>query len=219
MKKLKSIPTVNRYMTDAVFRNSVSLYASLAINLLYVALNVLSYFLYCSMWFTVLAVYYGTLALMRFLLLKYEIGVNLLGELKRAVLCSSVLLTVNFALSGAVLMMMYQDKGFEYHGVLIYAVAAYTFYMTVRAIINMVKYRKYNSPVMMTSKVISLCAALVSMLALETAMFSQFGQNMAKEDQTLMIALTGAGVSIAVVTMSLYMIIHSYKEIKKFEEK
>lgn len=219
MKGLKSIPTVNKYLTDAVFRTQVSLYASLVINLLFVGINLLSYYLYSSAWFIVLAVYYGILAFMRFLLLKYKIGENLLGELKRAVLCSFVLLTLNFALSGAVLMMMYQDKGFEYHGILIYAMATYTFYITVLAIINTVRYRRYNSPVMMTSRVISLCASLVSMLALETAMLSQFGQDMSKGDQRLMIALTGAGVSITVVTLSVYMIVSSLKQIKKYKEK
>ena len=53
------------------------------------------------------------------------------------------------------------------------------------------------------------------MLSLETAMFSQFGQEMAPENQRLMIMLTGAGVSITVVTMSVYMMVKSIKEIKQ----
>lgn len=208
----------HRYLTDGVFRNRISLYASLGVNLLYVGVNVLSYVLYRSMWFIVLAVYYTILAVMRFLLVRYVrgtgIGSDRLGELKSNVACSAILLSINFVLSGAVLMILYQDKGFEYHGILIYVMAAYTFYITTLDIVNLVKYRKYNSPVVTTTKVISLCAALVSMLTLETAMFSQFGQDMAPENQRLMIALTGAGVSITVVTMSVYMMIKSTKEIK-----
>jgi len=38
-------------------------------------------------------------------------------------------------------------------------------------------------------------------------MFSQFGQEMAPENQQLMIILTGAGVSITVVIMSVYMMV------------
>ena len=117
-------------------------------------------------------------------------------------------------LSGSVLMILYENKGFEYHGFLIYAMAAYTFYMTTRAIINVVKYRKYHSPVMSITKIITLSAALVSMLSLETAMFSQFGGEMAAENQHLMIILTGAAVSITVVTMSVYMIVKCAKEIQ-----
>ena len=68
---------------------------------------------------------------------------------------------------------------------------------------------------MSTSKIISLSAALVSMLSLETAMFSQFGGEMSLENQRIMIAATGGGVSIVVITMSVYMIVRATKEIKK----
>ncbi len=208
----------NQYMTDAVFKNQISLYATLGINILYVIVNTVMYFFYDSMWFVILAAYYGILALMRFLLLRYkakhEIGSNRMGELHRAVLCSSILLLVNIVLSGAVLMILYEGKGFFYHGILIYVVALYTFYVTVYAIINVVKYRKYNSPVMMTAKIIALSAALVSMLSLETAMLSEFGAGMAEIEKRILIAATGGGVSVAVVLMSSFMIIRSAKEIK-----
>ena len=130
-QKIYDNPIGHKYMTDIVFRTHVSLYSSLGINILYVGVNILSFFLYGSMWFVVLAVYYGILAIMRFLLVRYVrkagIGKDCLGELKRSRLCAMILLTVNFALSGAVLMILYQNKGFEYHGVLIYVMAAYTF--------------------------------------------------------------------------------------------
>lgn len=208
----------HRYLTDAAFKTHVSLHLSLAVNLLYAGVNALSFFLYRSAWFSVLAVYYVILAVMRFLLLRYvskkQIGSDLTGEWKRSRLCAMILMTLNLVLSGAVLMILYQDKGYHYHGFLIYVVAMYTFYMTVHAILNVIKYRKYNSPVMTTAKVISLSSALVSMLALETAMFSAFGGDMAMADQRTMIAATGAGVSAVVVSMSLWLIIRATRNTK-----
>ena len=209
----------NRYMTDAVFKNQVSLYATLSVNVLYVGVNVVMFFLYDSMWFVILAAYYGILAWMRFLLLRYkakhEIGSNRKGELHRTILCSSILLLVNIVLSGAVLMILYEGKGFFYHGILIYVVALYTFYVTVYAIVNVIKYRKYNSPVMLMAKIIALSAALVSMLSLETAMLSEFGAEMTEVQKRILIAATGGGVSVAVVIMSCIMILRPAKEIKK----
>ena len=79
----------------------------------------------------------------------------------------------------------------------------------------MVKYRKLGSPIMSTAKVVSLSAALVSMLTLETAMFAQFGADMSPADQRLFIILTGAGVSITVVTFSLLLIVRATKEIRR----
>ena len=46
--------------------------------------------------------------------------------------------------------------------------AAYTFLTFAFAIINLVKYKKYKSPVYMSAKLISLIAGAVSMLTLET---------------------------------------------------
>lgn len=221
-ERLYGIPLGKRYMTDMAFRTHVSLYLSLGVNLLYVGANVWSGVMYGSVWFGIMAGYYAILAIMRFLLLRFVnrngIGKDRILEFKRSRLCGLILMTVNLTLSGAVLMILYQDKGYEYDGILIYVMAMYTFYITTASIVNIVKYRKYKSPVMSTAKIISLSAALVSMLSLETAMFSQFGEDMATENQQLMIMLTGAGVSIVVVTMSIYMIVRATKEMKRSKQ-
>ena len=218
-EKVLANPLINRYATDKVFRIKASLNLSLGINLLYVAINVLSWYLYQSWWFVCLAVYYGIMSLMRFLLVRYvrlnDIGTNRYGELKRSLACSYIMLLLNLFLSGAVLMVVYQNRGYEYHGIMIYVMAMYTFYMATYAIINLVKYRSFESPVMSTARAISLAAALVSMLNLETAMFAEFGADMVKTDQRLMIILTGAGISITVIAMAVHTIVRCTKEMKK----
>lgn len=211
-----------RYMTDVAFKNHVLLYCSLTVNLLYVAVNLISGIIYNSIWFMILAGYYVILSVMRFLLVRYyrsnTIGQSRVAELKRSRLCAIILLFVNIYLSCGVLMMLYQNKGFEYNGILIYIMAVYTFYVTISAIRNCIKYKKYQSPVMSTSKVISLAAALVSMLSLETAMLAQFGSDMDEFSRKLFIALTGAGISVIVIAMSVYMIARASSEIKEVEE-
>ncbi len=217
-QKVYAYPLGHRLMTDAAFKTHVSLYCSLTLNLLYVAFNLVSGFFYRSAWFIVMAAYYTILALMRFLLVRYvkhnELGEQRLSEWKRSRVCAVILLTINVALSGAVLMIMYQNRGFEYHGILIYIVAMYTFYITTTAIVDIVKYRKYNSPVMSMTKVIKLAAALVSMLSLETAMLTEFGKENSAQFRRVMIASTGAGVSVVIVALSAYMIVRAGKEIK-----
>lgn len=208
----------NRYLTDAAFKTHVSLYISLGINLLYAAANAFSAVFYRTWWFALFAIYYVILAVMRFLLVRYvnrnSIGSSRMGELKRSRLCAYILIFVNLILSGAVLMMVYFDRGFEYRGILIYVMAMYTFYMTGSAIRDMITYRKLGSPVMSASKIIKFAAALVSMLSLETAMFSQFGGDMSPEGEQLMIMLTGAGIAITVVAMAMYVIIRNTREIR-----
>lgn len=210
----------NRYMTDVAFKTHVSLYRSLVINLLYVATNLFSGILYGSVWFITLAAYYVILAVMRFLLVRFMnrngIGKDRVRELRRSRLCGIILMTLNLALSGVVALVIIQNEGFVYGGILIYIMAIYTFYITAAAIINIFKYRKYNSPIMSTAKSINLAAALVSMLALETAMLTQFGtENASPHFNQIMVGATGAGVCAIVVAMSVYTIVRTTKELSK----
>ncbi len=213
----------NRYFTDAAFKTHVTLYRSLSINLIYVVVNAASAVIYSTYWFGIFAVYYAIMAIMRFLLVRYVnkkgIGVSRPGELRRARFCAYLLMTVNLVLSGVVLMMVYYNRGFEYQGVLIYVMAMYTFYITGTAIRDMVKYRKYKSPVMSMSVAIKLASALFSMLFLETAMFSQFGGDMSSEAKRVMIMATGGGISVVVVAVAIYMIVCTTKEIKEIRSK
>lgn len=210
-----------RYLTDAAFKTHVNLFRSLAINLLFAVVNAVAAISFSTHWFALFAVYYAILALMKFLLVRYvsrnKIGTSRLGELQRARLCAYILLTINLALSGAVLMMVYFRRGFDYHGMLIYVMALYSFYTATTALIDLVKYRKYGSPIMSMSIIIKMAAAMVSMLSLETAMFAQFGGDMSLENQRIMIMATGAGIAVIVVTMAVYMIVRTTKEIRSLK--
>lgn len=218
-QKIYDNPLGNRYMTDRVFRTNISLSISFVISMLYVGMNLWSWHTLKSYWFMVLAVYYSVMAVMRFLLVRYvriqKIGTNILSEWKRSRICAYILLLINLSLSGAVLMILYQSKGYDYPGVLIYVMALYTFYSTIHAILDIIKYRKLGSPVMSTAKIVSLSGALVSMLNLETAMFAQFGGEMSVDHQHIFIVLTGAGVSITVVTLSVILIVNATKAIRR----
>lgn len=217
-QKVCDNPFGNRYMTDLQFKNQISLYRSLMINVVYIAVNAFSAWFYHTAWFGIFAVYYMILAGMRFLLVRYtqrnKLGENRLLELKRARMCATMLTTLNLILSGAILMILYQNRGFAYHGILIYVMALYTFYVTTAAIIDLVKYRRYKNPILSVSKVIKMAAAMVSMLLLETAMFSSFGEEMPLQSQKMMIIMTGAGISAAVIIMAGYIIVQTTKEMK-----
>lgn len=87
----------------------VSLYLSLGINLLY--------------------------AVMRFLLLRHSnrnaFGENLVSELKQYRLCGVILMLMNIALSGVVILVIRKNEGFQYAGYLIYVMAMYAFYNVI----------------------------------------------------------------------------------------
>ena len=212
----------NSYFTDVEFKTKVTLYSSLVINIGNVVLNIVYGLVYNTSWFFLLSVYYATLTMMRFSLAlytsSYSLGINMIGEWKRARVCAAALTLINLSLTGVVLMMMYQNKGAVYVGMLIYVMAAYSFYHITTAIIDIIKYRKYKSPIINSIKSVKLTSALVSMLTLETAMLTAFGTDMPIEEKRIFIAATGAGISGIVIGISSYMIIKSTHEINILEK-
>lgn len=221
VRKVRSIPLVDRYLKEDMFRAEAALYRGFLINLFYAGVKMFSGILYQSVWFVTLSVYYILLAVMRFALLHHvrKQEKDRASGWRRYRLCGIILLFMNFALSGIVILVVHQNSGFEYPGVLIYIMAMYAFYAAITAVWNVVKFRKYGSPVLSAAKVINLTAAMVSMLSLETAMLTQFG---AADDATfrqIMIAATGAGVSFLVLGMAVYMIIHATGKLKSEDEK
>ena len=123
------------------------------------------------------------------------------------------MLVMNQALTAIVVIVVKQNKGFEYAGFLIYAMALYAFYAVITSVINVVKFRKYGSPIMSAAKAINLTAALVSMLSLETAMLAQFGEDDVRF-RLIMTSATGAGVCTIVLGMAIFMIAKSTKALK-----
>ena len=210
VKKALSIPLLEKYLKETSFRAETALYQGLFINLLYVALKIFSGLYYRSIWFLSLAVYYFLLAVMCFSLIHYVRSRkdDRASGLKRYRFCGIVLLFMNQALAVMVAIMVKQNKGFEYSGWLIYAMALYAFYAVITSVINVVKFRKYGSPILSAAKVINLTAALVSMLSLETAMLAQFGGDDAVF-RRIMTSATGAGICVIVLGMAVLMIVKS----------
>lgn len=219
---LRRNPYTRRYLEDIPFKLRISLYLSLAINLLYAGVNGFSGIYYHSVWFGTLAAYYIFLSVMRFLLVRFSqkngFGADQKAQFRRCRLCGVILIMMNMALAGVVILVLHENRGFEYAGSLIYAMALYTFYITIMAVINVVRYRKYNSPVMSAAKAVNLAAALVSMLSLETAMLTQFDNgSTAPFFRQAMLGSTGGIVCVIVVGMGAYMVVRSTRQLKRLK--
>ena len=217
--KLRSTPLGKRLLGDVIFRSEITLHGGLCMNLLYTALNLFSGIRYRSTWFIALAFYYMLLSVMRAVLVRYvhsrPIGEDISSELRHYRVCGIILLFMNQALVGIIVAMVTQNRGFSYSGQLIYMMALYTFYITIAAVVNVVKFRKHGSPILSAAKVISLTAALVSMLSLATAMLAQFGQDDEEEFRRIMIGAFGGAVCAVVLAMAIYMIVRSTKQLRK----
>jgi len=125
---------------------------------------------------------------------------------------------MNLALALIIFFMVYWNRTFRHHMITAIAMAAYTFTALTTAIVNVIKYRKYNSPVFSASKAISLAAALVSMLTLESTMLTTFGDGtMAATTQKWMLGATGGAISVLIVATAIYMIVVGTKKLKQLK--
>lgn len=158
---------------------------------------------------------------MRFFLVrhtrKYAPGERMQAELIKYRTCGWVFLVMNLALSLIIFFMVYWNRTFQHHMITAITMAAYTFTAFTMAIVNVVKYKKYNSPVFSTSKAISFAAACVSMLTLTSTMLTTFNDGtMDALTRKMMLGSVGAAVSGTVVTMAIYMIVQGTKKLKKY---
>ncbi len=213
---------IQRYLTDVHLRIKISLYISVCMNMLYAMMQLISGFLFDSIWFYALAGYYVILAAMRYFLLKEtrkeKPGEKQFREWLHYRFCGILLLFMNLALGVIVAYIVWLNRGFEHGEIMTIAMAAYTFYTMITACIHVVKYRRYESPLLSAAKAINLAAALVSMLSLETAMLTAFGAENGREFRRIMTGVTGSGVCALVLALAIYMIIHSTKEIKRMKK-
>lgn len=203
-------PYLRRYSADPVWRVKLSLGVSLAGNGLYAAFQLGLGIWHQVLWYYVLASYYALLLVMRLPLARRisrgGIGRDIEAEYHLYRRCGAVLAVMHIALAAMVFYIVHQGRGFFHHPITTIAIAAYTFFSLTLALVNLVRYRKFHSPLLSAAKAVSLAAALVSMLTLETAMLNAFGSAEEMAFRRVMTASSGGVICLLILGMGLFMI-------------
>lgn len=207
---------ISAWLSDPHLRLNVTLIGNVAWNGAYAALQLGMGIYHRSVWFYSLFAYYACLAAMRFFIvrhtLRHKAGENMQAELKHYRACGIAFLFMNSAISVMMLYMLREDSAIKHSEITTIALAAYTFTTLFFAILNAIKYRKYNSPAMSAAKAIALAAACVSILTLENTMLNTFsGSEMTPEVKRLFLSLSGGAISLLIIVISIYMILRSRK--------
>ncbi len=215
-------------ITDTGLRTVVVTVPGMGFNLIYAVFNGAIGITHRSAWYGSLSAYYLLLCAMRFLSVSYARKVydgkipwrkkhtgKHNSQKKRESLearswkvyrnCGIMLSVSGIALGGAVIVLVSGEGGKSYPGLMIYAVATYTFYKLIMAVRNITMARKEKSILLVTLRDISYADALVSLLSLQTALFAAFGQS-AGSMIPITNALTGAGVCIMIFALGGYMV-------------
>lgn len=223
----KTVKNENRYarlwLEDTRLRVNISLFGSLAWNVLYGLFQMWLGIVHRTFWFGSLGAYYICLAVMRYFLVshtrRYSPGERMRTELVKYRACGWVFLVMNLALSLIVFFMLYWNRTFEHHMITAIAMAAYTFTTFAVAIVSMVKYKRYSSPVFSAAKAISFAAACVSMLTLTSTMLTTFNDGtMDPFTGKMMLGSVGVAVILVVIGMAVGMIARGTRKLKQLNQ-
>lgn len=217
-KTISSNKYLIKYRNDYKLRYKISLYSSLFFNFLYVFFKLISGIVYKSIWFIIFSLYYLLLVIVRTNIVKEELKYckSLSDEWKIYRKCGIILLFMNVILTMIILVILSMKITIKYHMYIVILIAIYTFYIMVYSIINLFKYRRLNSPLLLASKVVNFISCLISMLSLEIVMLSTFGENKIEFNE-IMIMATGGFFSIIILVICMYMIIKSTEWLNRHE--
>lgn len=192
----------------ALFGSVVSFSVSILYGIFNGALGIMSHSIWygsLSLYYILLALIYGGILLNR----KPESTAKANRIYRRSGL---LLLLLNSALSLAIAQMIFDNEFFEYGGLMIYASAAYAFYKITMAIIRFFRHKGSPDPILRAIISINLTDGMVSILALQTALLSTFGNGSVNVSHFN--TVTGSFVSLITLSIGIFMIIKGTKNIK-----
>ena len=204
---------IKMYFENIKFKNLINLCLSMIINFTFIFIKFIDGVNNKSLWFISLSIYYLLLTLVKLVLLS---NLRKYNENKEFIIYRNVgyfIMLLNIVLVIMIIQMIRTNIAIIPKGYVIYATATYTFYLIISAIINVIKYKKYNSPMLSSIKIINLLTASVSILMLQTTMIATFGSNNF-EYMKLMNTITGSAISVFTLGISTYMIIKSQKRLR-----
>lgn len=213
---------LSRYLDEIEVQGRIALYLGLLLNTAYGLIKVVSGLIYGSGWFITLGFYYLIMGGIKLWLsrdtLKLKDGKRsrewLVHALKSYRGCGVLMFLLNIAVTSVAGFMIRGGEYAVYPGFIIYVNAAFAFYYVITSVINIVKFRRVNNPVLSASKAVNLVGALVSIFALQTAMIPQFGDG-ETEFRSIMNTITGSVVCVTVFGIAVFMVIRSNIQLKK----
>lgn len=214
-------PMMSYLNMDVETKVNLSLLASMCWNAAYAILQLGLGIHYKSPWFYAMAGYYLILATMR-LSLRLSLQSqnpqcrkrNSTLEWRRYRLCGILLLFINSALNVMVFYIVSVGRVIRHHEITTIAMATYTFAFFTIAVVNVFKYKKYDSPTYSAAKNLSFVAAMMSMLSLENCMLATFGVENDIAFRQTMLGLTSTALLLATTTIAIHMIAKSTRALK-----
>jgi len=208
-KKLHSNKYTHKLITDRNLKNNINLFSGTFFNMIYGIFKFVIGFIYNSIWFGATGIYYLVLGIMKLSLTKHVIKKS--DDKKQLIQYRNtgiLMFLLNSTMVGMIILMIRDGESVIYPGFIIFAQAAYTFYILTIAIINDIKYRKNHTPLIAAAKAINLVAATMALFILQVALINEFGVESDASFKIIINTLTGTVTSIITIGIAVFMVIN-----------
>lgn len=213
---LQKYKFTDKLLKDYGYRTIVFAIFSFVLNMAFISLILVMAIMSKTAWYFTITVYYIVLAFMKGNVFYSKRKYGTETKQARALRFSGIMFVVmTIVFSGVIVLIYKANHYFEYAGILIYAVAAFTFYKLTLAILNIFKARKQNDLYIENIRNINLASALISIIILQVAMFQAFAP---EHNLGFANALTGAGVSGIILALGILMIVKANKRLEELNK-
>lgn len=222
---LRKYKYTGRLLDDYAFRTIIFAVGSLGICTAYAVFNAFIGGLQRSVWYGAPAAYYIMLVIMRSVVINYHLKKRKRAQLDEVTekrneagiyrICGILLVLLPVCLYFAIIPMISGKNSFSHPGLMIYVSALYAFIKVIMSIYNIFKAHRNDDYTVRAIRGVNLADAIVSILALQTAMLTEFSTDAAANGTAN--ALTGAAVCLLTIVIGTFMIVSSTKIIKKLK--
>lgn len=226
LKWSENHPYWNKKFTTYGFGTLALTACSLLVTLTFAVYNGSVAIVIGSVWFGALAAYYLVLIILRSSALFY-VGkrrraidrgqsekTTQINDARQYLICGVMLFLLPLCMSFGILQMVVAGESFVHTGITIYVYAIYAFIKIITAVYSAVKERRTPSLIISEIKNIKLADAMVSILALQTAMFKEFQGEFEDNLVKIMNGATGAVVCALTVALGIFMIVNAKIKLK-----
>lgn len=191
-----------RYIA-AVLSTLFEVRVSLLINIIYGIYNIVVGVIMPSWWFLTAGAYYLILSIVRYFILRAQ--KNSINNFLKP-FAGIMLMVLSVPLSGMVVLASVEDRGKDFHEIIMITIALYTFTKLTLAIINLVKSKRNTPERVKVLRNISFADAFVAIFSLQRSMLVSFAGMPAKDIRIMNIA-TGSAVCVIIFLLGLNLVL------------
>ena len=210
-------PKLTALLKNEELHFKLGLYFEQLLNFAYGIFKITSGVVLGSAWIGCDGIYNMTQALIQlFQILRRKYAKTLVQQWKSYRFCGVLIFLMHLTLTGIVFQMINWNRAEEHGQIIIITTALFTFYKLISGFISIAKDRKHLRPVDSSIRMLNLAQAFFAIFSLQASMFHTFGAG--ENWEHLLNIITGCSVCLLIVSMGIYMIRRSNRELKTLRE-